>query len=809
MSLKQDFSGQYTSKQEEILISEGSRAAAMILMLKGKIDVMLSPSDSLSDRCRLFTLDGNTFLGVNDILRDGKSSLSLKADENCTVFCFPASSLADIKSTLSTQKDYSTYLVSSLATLVDRCYTAYQKLLPVCQSMDVLTRNLLIYYWAIKDKYNFSLSSDGVLLRTSMETYEGLKKENYPFFPVDTDTFSSRSVYDESEEDSELDTTSIEYFSSLLNVPMEQRKGFFNSDGYICEYHIRKSSETLDGLISEIKSILSKLYKDMDTLCHPLNGLIAIYGNMAVDLKEDKEAALTIINILTKAVETASQNLNTLHNDFDFLKALSSQELSVLLNNVIEKTALRPSHSEIEDSTFDLPEELQNSLEKILMFCSCSQEKIDNFNRMVSKFRAIKDKTSLNPEERALRETLTTEFFAIYEEVFKRSLTNPNYPKLISMFLNFGYMDERLVTRDQAITLYRLCDKEYPCGNFSVYNTKQWLEQIYQNKKEPSINEFGQDYSDIFREMKKQRLLSDSDKAKYDNDVAAKLNFEITNMLKTNQKVCHGHISSYFPILHNDIITRDLEKAAVTPARLEKAFSDLLAIDFSVFYREIWYKNDLKGIEKELIMKEIRPDIIIVPTFGSRVSMWQEIAGRNRSAPGRFLVPAFTDESLEKLVLRLFGAFRWELCRTMAGVAWSDITEKSLTSEYTDYIQFYKNNSDLSEDAKEKIKHQIQRNRSMMREIFEGDYESWINYEVKGSQRLNKIARSIMMRYCPPAKEIRSALARHPAFSDLVTQVNYLREKTAKSLTSRYAKLFKGGPMDRDMELNLIFYRDL
>ena len=38
---------------------------------------------------------------------------------------------------------------------------------------------------------------------------------------------------------------------------------------------------------------------------------------------------------------------------------------------------------------------------------------------------------------------------------------------------------------------------------------------------------------------------------------------------------------------------------------------------------------------------------------------------------------------------------------------WNDITEPSLTSEYCDYIQFYRKNHDLSAEAKEKIKNAL------------------------------------------------------------------------------------------------------
>lgn len=822
MGIKSEFAGQYLSKQDELLIYEGGRTSSIILMLKGKMDVYLSPLDHISNKddsittksCRLFTLDQNTFLSINDILSSGQNSFSLKSKEACTLYCFPATSLKGIKNIIATQKDYSTYIVSSLATLIDLSYNAYQKLLPICQNINTLTQNLYVYYWAIKDKYYFNDSENIENLGTYEKVYEAAKNSAHKFFPLDSESLLAQyDIYEgtDNEAESEIDISGVEYFSRLLNVPLEQRKGFFNCDDIVCEYHIQKGSEFLDYLINAIKNLLSSIFKNIDCLYLSPSNLIFTYGKIIVDSKDDKEAAINVLNILNQSIDILKNNVEKLQNEFDCFTELNTSELLEYFEIIKSKAAITQSTFNSDEIAVgsELPQELENSLERILKYCSCSQDIIDSFNKRLGRFRASKDKTSNEPEIRDLRTSITADFFVIYEEAFKRAQKENRCPKLISMFLNFGYMDERLLTKDQTIALYRLCDKEYSSSNFSIYNIKSWLSQIYTNQKDPSINDFGQDYFDVFRDMKKRKIVTDQDKQAYDKDFNKKVSFEINNMIKTNQKVCHGHMSSYFPILYKDIITRDLEKAVVTPTKIQRAIDNLLSVDFSIFYREIWYKNDLKGIEKESIMKEVLPDIIIVPTFGSRGSMWQEITGRGRNTPARFILPAFTDENIADIALKLVGAFRWELCRTMMGVAWNDITEKSLTSEYTDYIQFYKKSHDLTEDAKNKIKVQIQKNRTMMKDIFTSDYDTWINYESKGILRLNKVARSILFRYCILPKETRNILAKQPAFTDLAMQLNVSRAKTARSLTGKYAKIFKDDPMDKDMELNLIYYRDL
>ena len=164
------------------------------------------------------------------------------------------------------------------------------------------------------------------------------------------------------------------------------------------------------------------------------------------------------------------------------------------------------------------------------------------------------------------------------------------------------------------------------------------------------------------------------------------------------------------------------------------------------------------------------PDILLMPVYGTKAMMWQEITGRVRSSPGRFILPVFTDENLDDMIIRLAGNFRWELCRTMMGSAWNDITQSSLTADYADYIQFYRKNRELTEEAKEKVKSLISKYRNRLREIFTSEYEIWICNESNGNPRLNRVARSIFFKHCPFSRQIREQLEKaayllRPAFA--------------------------------------------
>ena len=174
------------------------------------------------------------------------------------------------------------------------------------------------------------------------------------------------------------------------------------------------------------------------------------------------------------------------------------------------------------------------------------------------------------------------------------------------------------------------------------------------------------------------------------------------------------------------------------------------------------------------------------------------------------MFPILLEGSLDDLIVRTFGRFRWELCRTMQGSSWNNVQIKSLTSEYSDYIQFYKKNKELSEERKEKIKQQIMKGKNSTREIFVQDYELWIKSEAMGAMRLNKVSREILTMYCPFNKEIRQALESQPAFADAIMKYRREKSKKVREIELRYHALMtkQGIELTPPMVETLKFYKE-
>lgn len=794
-------SGSQLIKKDEVVFAQGEEIKALSLLLQGKAEIYVSPFDDgksiYSDKSnkqnfRICSVEKGIFAGGGSLFVENDYSYSCKVSEDSGIYFFPAGNEDDVKEIISTQKDYGAYIMNSLCSIIESAYVALCKIKEQSNSLNNLINKLAADFTQINKKYNFEYASTAFC-----------NSINLPL-PTDAGNEKSKILKD------------MEYYLHLNNLPTELRKGFFGTDAVVTGFNCANAAEFLNSLITEIKEYLIKmrdnfaiLYSDKDESifsdCLKAAGEISAAGN-------DTSAIFEIVDCIIEKIAEVKRfyELEFFHAcdiDMTYIKCKYTAAKASAQADSNSSGISGPEAAGLIPGT--LPDELRNSARKILEYSEIPEEKASLFLMNLFSFRNLEDRLATDENTAEIRNVIISLFFEIYEAVFTKAFAAGDKSRLISMFLLFGYMDEKLLTQEQALDLYQLAGRQDELYHDNVYNMKKWLSAIYSREREPSISEFGQDYNDIFREMKRRKEVTDRDKIKFDNDVAAKVNYEITNLLRTSHKVCHGQLSIYFPVLHSEIINKSLTRAAVTTEIVTESINKILEVDFSAFHREINFRDEARGIEKELIMKQVMPDIIIVPAYGSNCIMWQEIASRNRSNPGRLILPAFTDESVDDMIIKLVGNFRWELCRTIMGSAWNDLTEPSLTSEYTDYVQFFKKNKDLADETKDKLKAQIQKYHSKTRDIFTADYETWVKYESKGGVRLNKTARNIMFKYCPFVKAVREQLEKSPIYSEIASKYKNTRNKTARELEGRYMKYSKSRPLLPDLEHNLQFYRDM
>ncbi len=419
-----------------------------------------------------------------------------------------------------------------------------------------------------------------------------------------------------------------------------------------------------------------------------------------------------------------------------------------------------------ENETVNAAAELTDSLGTILAYSGCSAETASSFKKAVAQYSKMADKNGSDDASRKLRLTITKLFYEIYELAFMKSLNDSNIPKVVQMFFNFGYVDEQLAGIENASYLYSIVDKLPTDPKKKVYSIYEWLYAIYTGKKTPSRNEFDTDYLKHIHELKMTGKITAEEEIRMQNDRKSQVLFELQSMFPPVNKISFGRIISFCPIFSEHNVLKDLSASIVTVEKVQEAFSKIRSIDFSAYYRDTIYTNPELGIGKESISVEILPDVILMPNMGVRGVMWQEIEGRKRTTPARMMVSIFQMEDLTNILVRLTGEYRWEMCKRIQGARWNDISDASLTSEYFDYIQFYKKNRDLSADAKDKVKLSMQKAKNSFKEMFIRDYEAWIIYEGAGSPRLNKVSRTILFTYCPFSKEVRNRLKANPLYKE-------------------------------------------
>ena len=460
-----------------------------------------------------------------------------------------------------------------------------------------------------------------------------------------------------------------------------------------------------------------------------------------------------------------------------------------------------------EDDDDDYPN-FSNTLKQLCDFGNFSG-RYDEFNTYIEKFMALEDKESRDDSVRVFRKSFTMAYYELYEEIFVQYAKAGVKNRLVELFLNYGFLDERLLTDAQLEFLCSIpsLTRTEPC---KVYRMKDWLMRVYRGEEIPSKNEFDMEYVDYVRDRKKNEGLSPEQERKLLSDNEIKVRFEIQNMLKYNSRLINGSLLSFFPMLHMGNFESDMENMLLTSEKINEQISALLEVDYSIFYREMLYENKEERIDKETIQKEIFPNIILFPVSGINGIMWQEISGKRSNSEGRIFLPTLFSGKLDDVFITIFGRYHWELCKTIQGTAWNNILVPSLTSEYSDYIQFYRKNKDLSAEKKELLKNQFTRCRNNMREIFVYDYTIWMKYESTGSIRLNKVARRMLATYCPFKKEIRKRIASQPIFEEAMAKFERDRQKKCKELTLRFKALEnKGATIVEELAATQHFYEEL
>ncbi|NLJ96622.1 MAG: hypothetical protein GX321_05670 [Clostridiales bacterium] len=740
------------------IYTEGDSLYSIAFLIKGSVQIHHMGAK--------YEVGSGTFLALNDVIT-GKYQSSYTALEDLVFYAFAIDNKEDLENILSLNNEYHGFIIASLNKAIYELDNVYQSTLNHGQ----------VLYGFLTEQYKLYSESAAKLGYT-------VKKPQW----VDELTDLDNEI--------EPDRKKIDYYRECTEIPIEVVKSFYSYSNIMTLYQMEEQIELINQLNGILKQYVGQLLYISECLINDrensLFGLVASYAievvNADGNCDEQMETMDSIIEV-TNNIETFFYS--KLGCDFYVDKKWMEELYNLLLTgtknqDMSAQAYLRYSIDEMERATI----ELTDSFQKILTFADIEEDKASKMQEHMSDFVNLKDRMSMDENARAIRKNITNGFYELYKAVFMKAYHSKKAPRIIDMFLIYGYADERLLTKEQVLSLYFIKDNK-KSNDGKIHNIKEWLTLIYEGQREPSKNEFDQDYNDMILSLKKKGQLDVAQVRELNEDREKKLDYEINNMFRYNNRIASGQITTFVPVLHKDSIIINPDKSYVTRKKIIQCLQSVIDIDYSIFDKEVLYVNKQKNIEKEYIVKRVYPDIILMPTVGNNGVMWQDITGKKRDSSGRFMLPIFCEANLFLNMVKICGRFRWESCRTIEGMAWNDIKHKSLTSEYSDYLQFYRKNKDLSEERKEKLKLQIQKGRNNSREIFVIDYAAWVIYESKGAIKLNKPVRDIMATYCPFSKKIREKLLLQPIFEDAYARYNRNRLKKIREIEGRHRMLIK------------------
>lgn len=747
-------------------IKSGDKVTELYWIVQGSVLQVLSNKKIVIEKGHMIGLaEGTTGVFTCDYV----------TNEDCVIYSYQYEKEEDLKKIFEAQPKNAVVFLMSAVRGADATLRRYAE------------------HWTLCHKFYTFMSE---LYRQYKIICEKLKIEEKPFSKMDY--FEPLSL------ETKVRKSKIDYFASLAKMPKAIMDAFYGKDNALIVGEIIHAGECMNQSVPLIEEMYQYLLDNQDILLNEQkNDLFALYFDLTkraaaqgMELALFQKKIMTIVEFAKMCKIYDKESIETRFAEFesyDFSKA--AEEVS--------KAEQEEAEEEIEE-----PPMGDEWLTYILKYASYDEEKCKRAVMMIEEYRELPDMYSTSDEVRKLRRDIAKMFYDVYMRVFKRSVKQSKIPTIVKMFLNFGFMDVTLAGEDNVSELYELAETiEEKCKSSNVYTAYEWLKSIYAGENEPSKNEFDLDYVGYLREQKRMGEITAVQEKAFLDDNWNKTVYEMDNMFKSTNRATYGKFATFQPALCEEDLINSPTSMLITVDRLNDALDYLRSVDYSLFYHEIVFSDPDHGITKETLQKEILPYIILMPNAGSRSMMWQETAGSRRDTPARFIMPILTVVEPREMMTELCGRYRWEMCRKIQGMRWNDVTERSLTSEYCDYMQFYRKNHDLSAETKEKIKNALVKAKNNYREVFVKDYQCWIKYEAKGSCRLNKVAREIVFTYCPFSKDIRKVLEGNPMYQNLFEKYEIFKQRKLRHVTNFYDKYQKsGGTITQEMQDNLDFY---
>lgn len=782
-------------KAGQLLYSQGTQPDGLYLLHSGTLEILIAPDEFegmdptiiISRSRRVGIIKGKSVLAGFTRLFTEPRKVSLRALETAQVVKYPLRK-GGLKGIVVADISQTATLLKNIFSRINQAITDLNRTIKLYQHTARVNDNLHLIYREL------SLSNAAGNLDEEATRLHETFRENGGAFPSSIDiNFVIADNSNPLNRDYDLSdafsgpATNLKFLSVV--------RGLLKLNPEILKHVLKGSPEialnAYDSMTDDLHGIYERMIAfqdEVETILERMFGSEASWSQYLVDMRGYDEwmGSGRLSADFLKNLLAVVDKIDSFHREL-FGKSLEKVYPGVAqLRSIHDKEQLdtqqerQASVEAAKAAGSSSQSQLKKAMGQIFEFALIDKEEQKKMVKLLNDFKETENPFNTDSESRKVRRQISKSYWEIFKQTYVRSKSESTVPRVVRLMMNYGFLDDELLDEDQLVELNELARQKEHVPYDWVITELEFLDKIYMQEEEPSITEMGQNYEQYLREQEKHnrgKVSSDT------SDPMDKVMFEVNQRLTSVAALCSGSTATAFPILNSYNMKGSLNNFYISKRNLSETVNEIIELDYSAFYRETVLKM---GDAREIIQEEIIPYFILLPIFGTKTFMWQELIGTNKRSRGRIFVPIFFMGDLKKSLAEAIASFRWELNRTMKGGMWADPIEGGVTGEYFDYVNTYKKNSRLSQEAKERIKQRFKSLRTN-RDRFADDYITWLFYEKDGIMKMNTVVREIFFKNVPFRKEVREQLEQMPAYTQIATRFKNI---SARNYTA-YERKFK------------------
>ncbi|OHD64865.1 MAG: hypothetical protein A2176_06030, partial [Spirochaetes bacterium RBG_13_51_14] len=781
-------------KSGDILFVQGENPNGLYMLQDGTLEILSAPDEYngldrsivISKSRRVGLLSGKAFLSGFSAHLTGPYRKSVRAVTSATVVRYPQPT-GGIQSLATADPPQALNILKHLFNNIKSVQGGIAKLTKLYQTICMISDNIGLMYREMSET-----NASERLHRAAEDCYAGFKA-NRGGFPAQFDArflitnngpYLGKQYQLPEAVQEHAGTKFDDFILRTLQLDQNVVVSMFKSDSAMASSMYDGLGESFIGTIDRVEKIahyvdneLTIIFGDADSWTTYLMD----YGGIGEWERSGKCSPDFVKNFLSLLVK-----INALYEE------TTGRKMTVLFPSIRKihnyyssgKMTSERSERSAEGPAFVSTGALSKSIQQIFEFALVQKDFKTRFLKMLTEFKTAKSPFNTEPDGRKLRRHITALYWDLYKQAYIRSKSESVVPRPVQMMLNFGFLDEGLLEDQQVADLAELSRIRERSRDIPILMETEFLSMIYEGKVEPSITEMGLTHQGFLEEQEKHISKKSRELEQKVDDNIGKVMYEIGQRLATTAAICSGSTATAFPILTSLMVRGSLKQLYTYKRKIETITKEVRNIDFSMFYRETVLKI---GEAREIIQEEVVPYFILLPIFGSRTLLWQDMVGTNKRSRGRIVVPIFFIGDMTRSLVHTFASFRWELNRDVKGAMWADPIDGGVTGEFFDYVNTYKKLSKLSQEAKETVEEKFRSIRNN-RDRFAHDYIQWVLFEKDGIMKLNNVVRDMFFRHIPFRKELRQKLEEMPAFTHPATRYKNVHKRELEAYERKFKK---------------------